>query len=64
MNGLMALVQLDIYPRVFGQRAPVDAPEFWFAMQVAMVGCFSTAFPTDWWLIRSGVKERMWSQTG
>ena len=59
MYGLMAVAQLYVYPHFFGQRAEVDTPEFWFAMQVAMVGGFLTAYPVNWWLIRSGVKEAM-----
>jgi hypothetical protein len=28
-------------------------------MQIAMVFGFATAYPVNWWLIRSGIKERM-----
>ena len=37
----------------------VATPEFWFAMQIAMLAGFATAFPTNWWLIRKGLKEKM-----
>jgi len=47
----------------FGTRAEVNAPEFWFAMQVAMIAGFVTAYPFNWWLIRSGVKEDVASPT-
>ena len=59
MYGLMALLQLVLLPRFFGQRAPVNTPEFWFAMQLAMVAGFCSAYPVNWWLIRAGIKERM-----
>ena len=36
-----------------------DMPGLWFAMQAAMLCGFVTAYPVNWWLIRSGVKERM-----
>lgn len=57
MYGLMAHVQLRAYPRLFGQRAVVDTPQFWFAMPFARVAGFMTAVPVNWWLIRAGVKE-------
>jgi hypothetical protein len=59
MYGFMAFAQLAWFPRAFGLRAAVDTPEFWFAMQIAMIAGFFTAYPVNWWLIRSGVKERM-----
>lgn len=48
-----------IFRRGFGQQAPVDSTEFWFAMQIAMVAGFITSYPVNWWLIRKGLKERM-----
>ncbi len=27
-------------------------------MQIAMIGDFPTAYPVNWWLIRSGIKKR------
>jgi hypothetical protein len=36
-----------------------SSPVFWFMMQVAMMMGFATAYPVNWWLIRSGLKERM-----
>ena len=59
MYGLMALVQFWLYPHLAGQRAPVNSVEFWFAMQVAMVAGFLTSYPVNWWLVGSGIKERM-----
>ena len=32
---------------------------YWLMMQVAMVLGFATTYPVNWWLIRTGVKERM-----
>lgn len=55
MYDLMALVQFGLYPRLGGQRAPVNSVEFWFAM----VTGFLTSYPVNWWLIESGIKERM-----
>ncbi|WP_418275327.1 DUF4396 domain-containing protein [Isoptericola jiangsuensis] len=59
MYGTMALVQLWWLPEVLGGRAAVTTPVFWAAMQVAMVVGFATSYPVNWWLVRSGVKERM-----
>jgi hypothetical protein len=28
-------------------------------MQIAMVAGFVTAYPVNWWLIKSGIKEKM-----
>lgn len=59
MFGVMAIVQLALFPLWFGGRAPVDSPEFWFAMQWAMLAGFATSFPVNWLLVSAGVKERM-----
>jgi mono/diheme cytochrome c family protein len=59
MYGLMAILQFAILRPLFGQIAPVDSPEFWFAMQLAMLAGFCTSYPVNWWLIRIGVKEVM-----
>nr|WP_233565643.1 DUF4396 domain-containing protein [Cellulomonas sp. PhB143] len=59
MYGVMALVQLAWFGPAYGGTAPVDSPEFWFAMQLAMLAGFVTSYPVNWWLVRSGVKERM-----
>jgi hypothetical protein len=32
---------------------------YWFMMQVAMVAGFATTYPVNWWLIASGIKEKM-----
>jgi len=59
MVGCMAVVQFCWFGRVSGTHAAVDTPEFWFAMQLAMVAGFVTAYPVNWWLIRTGIKEAM-----
>jgi hypothetical protein len=59
MYGLMALAQFYWFKNAFGTRAEVNTPEFWFAMQIAMIAGFVTAYPVNWWLIGSGIKEKM-----
>ena len=59
MYGFMAFAQFYLFQHWFGKHAEVDSPEFWFAMQIAMVAGFVTAYPVNWWLIRAGIKERM-----
>jgi hypothetical protein len=59
MYGGMALLQFGWYRHAYGHVAAVDTPEFWFAMQLAMLAGFATAYPVNWWLIRRGIKEAM-----
>lgn len=59
MYGFMAFAQFYLYRHAFGHLAEVDTPEFWFAMQVSMMAGFLTAYPVNWWLIKSGIKEKM-----
>lgn len=59
MYGLMAAIQLGWFRPVYGGVASVASPEFWFAMQVAMLGGFATGYPVNWMLIRAGLKEKM-----
>ncbi len=59
MYGFMAFAQFYLYRHAFGQKAEVDTPEFWFAMQLAMMAGFLTAYPVNWWLIKAGIKEKM-----
>lgn len=59
MYGMMALIQFGWFRLSFGGLAPVASPEFWFAMQVAMLAGFCTSYPINWGLIRAGVKEKM-----
>lgn len=59
MYGYMALAYFVIFRYALNARLDVDMVEFWFMMQIAMLCGFATAYPVNWWLIRSGVKERM-----
>ena len=59
MYGMMAIIQFFVFRPSFGGTAEVNTPEFWFAMQAAMIAGFCTAFPVNWLLIRGGVKEKM-----
>jgi hypothetical protein len=59
MYGTMALLQFAWFRPAFGGTAEVNTPEFWVAMQIAMLGGFATSYPVNWWLIRAGVKEAM-----
>lgn len=57
--GVMAIAHFWLFGEVLGVSVNATDPEFWFAMQIAMVAGFCTAFPVNWWLIRSGIKEAM-----
>ncbi|GFM30686.1 DUF4396 domain-containing protein [Novosphingobium sp. PY1] len=59
MYGGMALLQFGWFRPSYGGLAEVNTPEFWFAMQIAMICGFATSYPINWWLISSGIKERM-----
>ncbi len=59
MYGMMALIQFGWWKHDYGGVAEVATPEFWFAMQIAMLAGFATAYPVNWWLIRTRWKEQM-----
>jgi hypothetical protein len=59
MYGLMAMVQYGWYRREFGGIASVASPEFWWAMQLAMLAGFAASYPVNWLLIHHGWKEEM-----
>lgn len=59
MYGMMAAIQFLLFRPLFGEIAAVNTPEFWFAMQIAMIAGFCTSYPVNWLLIRAGVKEKM-----
>lgn len=59
MYGFMAIAQFLWFRRLYGGVAEVNTPEFWFAMQLAMLCGFTTSYPVNWLLVKSGVKERM-----
>jgi hypothetical protein len=55
MYGWMAVV---VFAFVGHELRKTD-PAFWFMMQIAMLVGFFTSYPVNWWLVRSGLKERM-----
>ena len=55
MYGWMAVATFVLFGRELAKSGPV----FWFMMQVAMAAGFLTAYPVNWWLVKTGVKERM-----
>jgi hypothetical protein len=59
MYGFMAFVHFGIFERALGQKLQTDSVEFWFMMQLAMLCGFITSYPVNWWLIKSGIKEKM-----
>jgi hypothetical protein len=59
MYGVMALIQFAWFRKTYDGIAPVASAEFWFAMQIAMLGGFVTSYPVNWVLLRVGVKEKM-----
>jgi Domain of unknown function (DUF4396) len=59
MYGFMAFASLFLFRHVIGARLEVNTAEFWFMMQIAMLFGFATSYPVNWWLLRSGIKEKM-----
>lgn len=59
MYGFMALAHFWFFPALIGRAFDAATPEFWFAMQGAMIAGFITAFPINRWLIARGIKEAM-----
>lgn len=59
MYGFMAIAQFLWFRPAYGGLAEVNSFEFWFAMQIAMLCGFLTAYPMNWLLVARGVKERM-----
>jgi hypothetical protein len=59
MYGFMAFAHFYLFKELLGVKLEVNTPEFWFMMQLAMLCGFATSYPVNWWLIRSGVKEKM-----
>jgi hypothetical protein len=54
--GWMALIQLVFFPI---EHLHPDEMAYWFLMQIGMILGFLTAYPVNWWLIRTGLKEPM-----
>lgn len=59
MYGFMAFAYFYLFGTLLGVRLTTNTVEFWFMMQIAMLCGFATAYPANWWLIRSGLKEKM-----
>jgi hypothetical protein len=59
MYGVMAAGQFLWFRHAYGGLAQVSNPEFWFLMQLSMLAGFCTAYPVNWWLVRTGIKEKM-----
>ncbi len=59
MYGFMAIAHFVIFVSVWKHPLEPSMPEFWFMMQLAMLAGFATSYPINWWLIRTGVKEKM-----
>ncbi|MCJ2186765.1 DUF4396 domain-containing protein [Novosphingobium beihaiensis] len=59
MYGFMAMAHFWFFPHILGRTFDAATPEFWFAMQGAMIAGFITAFPINRWLIARGIKEAM-----
>ncbi|AQZ53735.1 DUF4396 domain-containing protein [Martelella mediterranea] len=59
MYGFMAFAQFFLFRHLLGIRLEVATVEFWFMMQIAMWAGFATACPVNWWLLSSGIKEKM-----
>lgn len=55
MYGWMAVATFLVFGTELDKRDPV----FWFMMQLAMLAGFLTSYPVNWWLVRTGIKERM-----
>ncbi len=59
MYGFMAVAQFLWFRPLYGAMASVHQPEFWLAMQIAMLCGFATSYPVNWLLVRAGLKEKM-----
>lgn len=44
---------------IFHHQLHSDQAIFWLMMQIGMLVGFVTAYPVNWWLIKSGIKEKM-----
>lgn len=59
MYGFMAFASFHLFGTHLDTHLEPVSPEFWFMMQIAMLCGFVTAYPVNWWLVSSGVKEAM-----
>jgi len=59
MHGFMAAVSLGLFGDGLQKGLDVDSTTYWFMMELAMLCGFATSYPVNWWLISTGIKERM-----
>jgi len=59
MYGFMAVAYFYLFGSLLGVKLEPNRIEFWFMMQLAMICGFLTSYPVNWWLIRTGLKEKM-----
>ena len=59
MYGFMAIAQFYLFRTLFGVKLEPNSTEFWFMMQIAMLCGFVTSYPVNWWLMKSGLKEKI-----
>jgi len=59
MYGVMAMIQFLWFSPSYGRTAPASTPEFWFAMQLAMLAGFFISYPVNAFLLHQGTKEPM-----
>ena len=55
MYGWISIATFLIYRHETDKTTPL----FWFMMQIAMLAGFLTSYPVNWWLLRSGIKEKI-----
>lgn len=58
MYGFMAIAYFGIFREGLGVEL-INAVEFWFMMQIALLCGFVTSYPVNWLLLRAGIKEKM-----
>jgi hypothetical protein len=56
MYAWMAAVFFKFFPQ---PHLTAFQPQYWLMMQLAMTCGYATAFPMNWWLIKTGLKEAM-----
>jgi hypothetical protein len=59
MYAAMGFAHFYVFGAILKTPLTAKMTEFWFAMQLAMLAGFVTAFPVNWMLIRSGIKPAM-----
>lgn len=59
MYGVMGIIQFLWFSRSYGHSAQASTPEFWFAMQIAMLAGFVVSYPVNAILLKVGIKEPM-----